>query len=153
MNQSRVTWRKLLLKKMESKDVRWKQRFKNYEKALAKLSEVVDRDFETMSELEIEGLIQRFEYTYELAWKTLQDFLREKGYTDIAGPTPVLEQAFQNGYIKSAEGWREMKKSRELTSHTYDEWTAMEIAKDVIESYHDLLVQLETRLKVEQLNS
>jgi nucleotidyltransferase substrate binding protein (TIGR01987 family) len=94
-------------------DIRWQQRFSNFKKALLKLEQVaVDRDYATLSELEKEGLIQRFEYTYELAWKTLQDLLRYKGYIDIAGPNPVLEQALADGYIVSEQLWRNMKKSR-----------------------------------------
>ena len=85
---------------MENSDIRWEQRFSNYSKALAKLEQVATReDVNSLSELEQEGMIQRFEYTYELAWKTLQDLLEHKGYTDIKGPTPVLEQAFKDGYI------------------------------------------------------
>ncbi len=114
---------------MNDQDIRWEQRFANYKKALAKLSEVVETtDISALSELETEGLIQRFEYTYELAWKTLQDFLRNKGYLDIAGPNPVLTQAFQDGYIVDGDGWRQMKKSRELTAHTYNSDMAAAIA-------------------------
>lgn len=136
-----------------SQDIRWLQRFENFKKALKKLAGVAnDRDFESLSELEIEGLIQRFEYTYELAWKTLQDLLRAKGY-DIAGPSPVIEQAFQDGYIKDGENWKKMKKSRELTSHVYDESTAMEIAKDTVKIYYPLFCELEKRLAQEHSSS
>ena len=103
---------------MQDQDIRWLQRFANFNKALAKLTEVFDDREDDLSELEQEGMIQRFEYTFELAWKTLQDLLRYKGYIDIAGPNPVLEQAFKDGYLTDAEGWKAMKKSRELSSHT-----------------------------------
>ncbi|HET6990945.1 MAG TPA: nucleotidyltransferase substrate binding protein, partial [Bacteroidia bacterium] len=82
---------------MDNKDIRWEQRFSNFKKALAKLGEVTEHKKKSeLSELEIEGLIQRFEYTYELAWKTLQDLLQDKGYQDIIGPNPVIEQAFHD---------------------------------------------------------
>lgn len=58
-----------------------------------------------LSELEQEGLIQRFEYTHELAWKTLQDLFKEKGYEDAVGPNPVLKRAFSDGFITDGEGW------------------------------------------------
>jgi len=136
---------------MENKDIRWEQRFSNFKKALAKLGEVAaHRTVEELSELETEGLIQRFEYTYELAWKTLQDLLRDNGYMDIAGPNPAIEQAFQDGYIKDSEAWKRMKKSRELTSHTYNSETAEDIAESVIDSYYALFTALEKRLEEER---
>ncbi len=91
---------------MQDQDTRWLQRFANFNKALAKLTEVFDDRGDDLSELEQEGMIQRFEYTFELAWKTLQDLLRYKGYLDIAGPNPVLEQALKDGYLTDAEGWK-----------------------------------------------
>jgi nucleotidyltransferase substrate binding protein (TIGR01987 family) len=136
---------------MTEKDIRWQQRYGNFRKALSKLSEVVeDRDWETLSDLEKEGLIQRFEYTFELAWKTLQDLFRFKGYTDVIGPNPVLEQALRDGYLEDEAGWRSMKKSRELTSHTYDSDTADQIAKAIAGSYYYLLKALDLRLANEQ---
>jgi nucleotidyltransferase substrate binding protein (TIGR01987 family) len=134
--------------KMVDKDIRWIQRFNNYKKALAKLTEAVEKNYETMSELEIEGLIQRFEYTYELAWNTLQDFLRIKGYPDIKGPTPVIEQALKDGYIKG--DWKKLKKARESTSHDYDESQAEQIAIEITDIYHRMFIQLETRLELER---
>jgi len=137
---------------MQHKDIRWIQRFSNYRKALKKLSQAVAMDYETLSELEIEGLIQRFEYTYELAWKTLQDFLRERGYPDIKGPSPVIDQALSDGFIKDEDNWKELKKSREMTSHTYDEDKANAIAENIVHVYHGLFIQLETRLQLEKIN-
>jgi nucleotidyltransferase substrate binding protein (TIGR01987 family) len=134
------------------KDIRWEQRFANYKKALARLSEASGRAMtEELTELEEEGLIQRFEYTYELAWKTLQDLLRYKGYTDISGPKDVLNQAFLDGYIKGEVGWRAMKKSRELSSHTYNQETAEEIVDSVVATYWQLLKDLDVRLEEERL--
>ncbi|MEO6693964.1 MAG: nucleotidyltransferase substrate binding protein [Ignavibacteria bacterium] len=139
-----------------NKEIRWEQRFVNYKKALSKLSEVAENKnfiyLSTLSNLEKEGLIQRFEYTFELAWKTLQNLLRLKGYTEIAGPNSVIEQAFADGYITNGENWRKMKKSRELTSHTYNEEIADEIAGSIIDIYHDLLENLKQRLEKEIKN-
>ncbi len=136
---------------MDQKDIRWIQRFSNYKKALAKLGEVAKgADLTALSELEKEGLIQRFEYTFELAWKTLQDLLVYKGYTDIVGPNPVLEQSLKDGYINDEKGWRNMKKSRELTSHTYNSDTADEIATSVVEKFFSLLADLQATLESEE---
>jgi len=133
------------------KDIRWEQRFSNFKKALAKLESVVlHTAYEDLSELEKEGLIQRFEYTFELAWKTLQDLLEYKGYQDITGPNPVLEQSLKDGYITNESQWRRMKKSRELTSHTYNSETADEIAGNIVNLYFKLLKDLELRLEGER---
>lgn len=133
------------------KDIRWEQRFSNYKKALGKLEAAAKvREYASLSELEKEGLIQRFEYTFELAWKTLQDLLEHKGYQDIAGPNPVLEQALKDGYIKNEKQWRNMKKSRELTSHTYNSETADDIAENIVAEYYQLLKDLELRLEEER---
>ena len=95
---------------MAKKDIRWIQRFNNFKKALEKLGNAIsDQEKEELSDLEKEGLIQRFEYTFELAWKTLQDLLFHKGYRDIKGPNPVLMQALMDGYIKGENKWRNMK--------------------------------------------
>jgi nucleotidyltransferase substrate binding protein (TIGR01987 family) len=129
------------------KDIRWLQRFSNLKRAFQKLKEAVE--IESLSELESEGLIQRFEYTYELAWKTLQDLLEAKGYLDLKGPTPVMQQSFQDGYIVDGDGWMKLKKSRENTSHTYNKEVAKEIVETIISSYFRLFEELILRLEHE----
>ena len=129
---------------MSNKDIRWQQRFANYQKALDKLREVVEgSDTTELSDLEKEGMIQRFEYSYELAWKTLQDYLRNAGYPDIAGPKDVISQAYKDGIITDGESWKKMKLSRELTSHTYNSETAEEIAFSIVDEFFYLLESLE----------
>jgi nucleotidyltransferase substrate binding protein (TIGR01987 family) len=135
------------LKSLENKDIRWIQRFSYLKIAVIKLKEAVEID--SLSELEKEGLIQRFEYSYELAWKTLQDLLEAKGYLDIKGPTPVLQQSFQDGYITEGEEWMKLKKSRENTSHTYNKETAEEIVDNIISSYYFLFEKLVIRIDEE----
>lgn len=131
-----------------TEDIRWEQRFSNLNKVLSKLSQAVSQAVkEELSELEVEGLIQRFESTYELAWKTLQDLIKQQGYSDINGPGEVLNQAFQMGLINNAEGWRRLKKSRELTSHTYDSETAKVIAEAIIKEYYNLFKFLQEKLE------
>ncbi len=131
-----------------NEDIRWEQRFSNFNKALNKLSQAVAlAGNEDLSELEVEGLIQRFEYTYELAWKTLQDLIKQQGFSDINGPGQVLKQALQMGLINNAESWRRLKKSRELTSHTYDSEAAQIIAEAIINEYFDLFKFLQAKLE------
>ena len=139
---------------MPNEDIRWIQRFNNYRKALARLGEAValaeERD---LSDLEQQGLIQGFEFTFDLAWKTLQDYLRHrKRPNDNGGPNVIIEQALADGIIKGDEVWKAMKKSRDLTSHSYDGETADDIAENILDTYHGLFIQLETRLRLEQIN-
>jgi nucleotidyltransferase substrate binding protein (TIGR01987 family) len=136
-----------ILSFMSKQDIRWIQRFSNFRKAMEKLKDAINEyEEEEMSDLEKEGLVQRFEYTFELAWKTLQDFLYQRGYVDIKGPTLVLKQAFQDGYITDERTWRKMKEARELTSHTYDEDRANEIVEKIVLEFWAPLLQLMKRL-------
>ncbi len=132
---------------ISNKDIRWQQRFTNFKKAFAQLERFVSE--EDLNEMEEQGLIKAFEYTYELSWKTMQDLLKDKGYPDIVGPRPVIEQSFQDGYIADGKGWMQMHKSRNLTSHTYDEDTASEIVEGIRDLYFYLLRDLKDRLEKE----
>ena len=127
-------------------DIRWEQRFLNYKKALDQLSRFVAK--ENLNEMEEQGLILAFEYTFELAWKTLQDFLEERGgYLEIKGPRPVIMKAFQDGYIEKGEKWMEMINDRNRTVHTYDEKIAREISAAIVRDYHPLLTDLSQKLQ------
>ena len=132
-------------------DIRWQQRFINFNKAFSQLDRFMQE--KSLNEMEEQGLIKAFEYTYELSWKTLQDLLKDKGYTNVVGPKPVIEQSFQDGYIVDGKGWMRMHVSRNLTSHTYDEETAEEIIKSIRTEYFDLLKNLQTRLQEEKNNN
>jgi nucleotidyltransferase substrate binding protein (TIGR01987 family) len=133
---------------MENQDIRWQQRFISFNKALSQLERFVKVD--QLNEMEEQGLIKAFEYTYELSWKTLQDLLKAKGYSDVVGPKPVIEQSFQDGYISDGKGWMRMHLSRNQTSHTYDEETAKEIIINIRNEYFSLLKGLQTRLEEER---
>jgi nucleotidyltransferase substrate binding protein (TIGR01987 family) len=98
----------------------------------------------------MEGLVQRFEYTFELAWKVLQDFLEYKGYKDITGPNPVLQKSFEDGLISDHDAWRRMSKARNITSHTYNDGKASEIVEKIYTEYSILLKQLAVRLGYER---
>ena len=99
-----------------------------------------------LSNLEQQGLIQAFEYTHELAWKTLKDFLVDKGYQDIFGSKDTSRRAFNLGIIENGEVWMDMIKSRNLSSHTYNEGTTEEIAQKVVDQYFDAFKDLEQKL-------
>jgi nucleotidyltransferase substrate binding protein (TIGR01987 family) len=116
----------------------------NFNKALLKLEQALQK--EELSDLEEEGLIKRFEYTYELAWNTLQDLLRERGYPDISGPRPVIEQSLHDGVLTDGKIWLRMIKSRNLTAHVYDEETVDEIAQVIRKDYYKVFKNLQKSL-------
>lgn len=130
---------------MTDQDVRWKQRFANFRKALAQLQKFIDKG--KLSELEEQGVIKAFEYTYELAWNCIKDFLEHSGYTDLYGSRDAIRKGFQVGIIEDGEGWMDMLKSRNRTSHTYNEDTAKEIAEAVFTRYYDLFIHLRSKLQ------
>jgi len=112
----------------------------NYRKAFLQLDKAVKMP--AHSDIEREGLIQRFEYTYELAWNLMKDYLEDKGNVGIQGSKDAIRLAYQNGIIQDGDIWMEMVKSRRLSSYTYDENTAKEIAQAVIDQYYPLFGQL-----------
>lgn len=139
----------------ENKDIRWIQRYNSFHKAVTRVLEVTksERTPDQLSDLEKEGLVQRFEYTFELAWKVLQDLFVERGYTIIPGPNPTLKKAFEDGIIVDHDGWRKMMKARNTTSHTYNEGDALTIVECIYQDYSPLLEALDKRLEVEIQNA
>jgi nucleotidyltransferase substrate binding protein (TIGR01987 family) len=122
---------------MAATDIRWIQRFNNFSKAFNQLAEAVElRSQRELSKLEMQGLVQGFEYTHELAWKTLKDFLEEHGgIKKIYGSKDATREAFKAELIEDGEIWMDMIKSRNQTTHTYDEETVLEIVNDVTKKY------------------
>lgn len=107
---------------MEKNELRWVQRFSNYEKALSQLGAAVQLSKQRkLTDLEQQGIIQAFEFTHELAWKTLKDFLNDKGNAEIYGSRDASRQAFKYGLLDDGEVWMNMILSRNQTSHTYNE--------------------------------
>lgn len=133
-------------------DIRWEQRFSNYLRAMDKLQqsveyihkEYIDENNENVDEEEVdsvldemvkEGLIQRFEYTHELAWKVMKDYAEYQGVTNISGSRDAIREALQMNLIDSGETWLDMMLSRNKTSHTYNEETANEIYFKILKEY------------------
>jgi nucleotidyltransferase substrate binding protein (TIGR01987 family) len=118
-------------------DVRWRQRFSNYMRAFQTLDRAVElagqRD---LSELEEQGLIQSFEFTHELAWNLLKDYLTEKGVAGLIGSKDASRKAFQNGLVENGDVWMGMIRDRNLTSHTYDPAVARDVVNDVLERFY-----------------
>jgi nucleotidyltransferase substrate binding protein (TIGR01987 family) len=132
---------------MEDQDIRWIQRFNSYSKAFNQLKNAVElSSLRRLSELEEQGLIQAFEYTHELAWKTLKDFLEDQGYNTLYGSKDVTRTAFKLGLLEDGEAWMNMIKSRNETSHTYNEENAADIVKVIITSYSGNFDRLHKKL-------
>jgi len=125
---------------MTDADIRGKQRLANYGKALSQLRKFIDKG--ELNELEEQGIIQAFEYTYELAWNVIRDYLREQGNRDIHGSRDAIREAFSLELISDGEGWMGMLKDRDLTAHTYNEETARAIAENITRRYFSLFEKL-----------
>ncbi len=133
---------------MSDSDVRWIQRFNQYQRALARLREAVELARQRpLSDIEQQGLIQAFEFTHELAWKVLKDFLESRGVTNLYGSRDTTREAFRAGLLADGEVWMQMIESRNLTSHTYNESVATQIAEAVQNVYFEQLEALVDRLE------
>jgi len=131
-----------------AEDIRWIQRFDSFNRALKKLDNVMALIAEReLSDLEQQGTIQAFEYTYELAWNVLKDFYEHQGEQGIQGSRDAIRTAFRRGLISDGETWMQMIKSRALSSHTYDEKVTSEIFGDVINRYYPQFIKLQQTLK------
>lgn len=129
----------------QEKDIRWIQRFRNFNKAFSQLRKFIDK--KTLNELEEQGLIKSFEYTYELGWNTLKDYFEYQGNNELSGSRDAINQAFQSGLISDGEGWMNMFKDRNRTSHTYNESTAREIVNNIFTSYFQLFAELKKEME------
>ena len=130
----------------QNKDIRWVQRFRNFNKAFSQLKKFIDK--KNLNELEEQGLIKSFEYTYELGWNTLKDYFEYQGNTNIIGSRDAINEAFSSGLIKDGEGWMDMFKDRNRTSHTYNEATAKEIVYKIFNNYFNLFASLQQQMEL-----
>lgn len=138
----------------DSINIRWEQRFSNFNKALRKLTEAIEyinREADTadlgsenvLEEIIKEGLIQRFEYTYEMAWNVMKDYSFYQGNSEIGGSRDAIRYAFSASIISDGELWMDMIKSRIKTSHTYNEGTANEIYLKIINEYYSAFLEFQ----------
>jgi len=120
-------------------DIRWKQRLQNYLKALAVLKNAVELSKEReLSDLEKQGTIKGFEFTFELAWNVMKDFLEEQGIIGIIGSKGAVRHAFNKELIKDGQAWMYMINDRNLASHVYDEKTANDLFSAIVTVYYPL---------------
>jgi nucleotidyltransferase substrate binding protein (TIGR01987 family) len=128
-------------------DVRWLQRMKNFERAFGLLEDAVHiQNDRPLNELEEQGLIQRFEFTHELAWNVMKDYFTYQGNTTITGSRDAIRDAFNKGLIQDGEGWMDMIKSRNLSTHAYDEAIADAIADKIITVYYRLFADFKAHM-------
>lgn len=139
-------------------DIRWEQRFSNFLKALQKLSEAIQyieqngtndggEHIPVLNEIVKEGLIQRFEYTHELAWNVMKDYAAYQGNPDIGGSRDAVREAFQLNLITNGKVWMDMIASRNKTFQTYIEETADEIYSKIIETYYPAFLAFQSRME------
>lgn len=147
-------------------DIRWKQRFSNYNKALRKLTQAVDFIRQTLmnedgsfvegeldnvlDEIIKEGLIQRFEYTHELAWNVMKDYATYQGNSTVGGSRDATREAFQMQLIRDGKVWMDMIGSRNKTSHTYNESTAVEIYLKILQAYYPAFLDFQKTMEAKR---
>lgn len=124
---------------MNSKEIRWKQRFQNFKKAFLLLEKYVD--IAEPTEIERAGIIQFFEMTFELSWKLMKDFLEVKGFI-VQSPRDSIKQALQLNIIEDGYTWIDALTDRNLTVHTYDEETAKEVTEMIFKKYYPIMKKL-----------
>ncbi|MBI9073439.1 MAG: nucleotidyltransferase substrate binding protein [Melioribacteraceae bacterium] len=129
---------------MNHKTIRWQQRYQNFSRSLRLLDEAVE--IEKPSDVEKGGIVQFFEVTFELAWKTLKDYLESEGYL-VKSPRETIKQAFQNEIIRDGESLMQALDDRNLTTHIYDNETANRIVNKIQTKYFPLLLELDSSLK------
>jgi nucleotidyltransferase substrate binding protein (TIGR01987 family) len=145
-----------------NQDIRWEQRFSNFEKALAKLTQAVeymrqnflntDEPMDTgesgfvLDEMVKEGLIQRFEYTHELAWNVMKDYALFQGNPNVGGSRDAAREAFQLKLVSDGAVWMDMIGSRNITSYTYNEETAEAIFLKIVHEYYPAFLDFQQNM-------
>lgn len=131
-----------------TQDIRWQQRFDNFNRALKQLTAAVElsaqREF---TQLEKQGVIQGFEFVHELAWNVLKDLLEFEGIQGIVGSRGTVREAFKRDLLADGELWLDMIDKRNLTSHTYNAELAQDMVNTIVHSYYPSFVALQLKLQ------
>lgn len=132
----------------DSMDIRWKQRFQNFENALKQLknAEALRRERE-FTELELQGVVQAFEVSQELSWKVMKDFLEHQGKTELYGSRDTIKEAFNTGLLSRGDIWLDTVKSRNKTSHIYDQDEILDILEIIFSEYLPIFTEFEQKMK------
>jgi nucleotidyltransferase substrate binding protein (TIGR01987 family) len=133
-----------------TQDIRWKQRFENFQRAFKQLSLAMDLKAQRpLSDLEQQGLIQGFEFTHELAWNVLKDYLEMEGIQGLIGSRSTAREAFKRGLVVDGAVWMDMIEKRNLSSHTYNQTVALTIVEAIAERYYPAFCELQQRFAKE----
>ena len=133
-----------------TEDIRWKQRFDNFQRALHQLTLAIQlMEQRSLSDLEEQGLIQGFEFTHELAWNVLKDYLEMEGVQGLVGSRSTVREAFKHGFIRDGEAWMDMIEKRNLSSHTYNRNVAETIVSAIRERYYPAFLEVQQRFAQE----
>ncbi len=131
-------------------DIRWKQRFDNFQRALLQLTRAMElKSQRPLSELEQQGLIQGFEFTHELAWNVLKDYLEMEGIQGLVGSRSTAREAFKRGLVHDGEVWMDMIEKRNLSSHTYNQSVADALVVAIAQRYYPAYCELQLRFAKE----
>ena len=133
-----------------TEDIRWKQRFENFQRAFKQLSLAMDLKAQRpLSDLEQQGLIHGFEFTHELAWNVLKDYLEMEGIQGLIGSRSTAREAFKRGLVMDGEAWMDMIEKRNLSSHTYNPTVALTLVESIAERYYPAFSELKQRFAKE----
>lgn len=135
-------------------DIRWKQRFQNFHRAVTLLREPIEHGIERLSDLEKEGVVQRFEFVLELAWKTLKDYMEYEGQFIVpVTPRNVIKEAFAARILNDGQVWIDMLGHRNLLSHTYDSATFEKAVIAIRDRYYPAIEEVHEWLLTKTLES
>ncbi|GMQ30103.1 nucleotidyltransferase substrate binding protein [Algoriphagus confluentis] len=125
---------------MKNEDIRWKQRYANFSKAMGHLEKALEIPEPDM--VQKAGIIQFFEMSFELAWNMVKDYLEGQGFVDIKSPRGALKKAFEVNILEKGHEWMELLQDRNLTAHTYDEQKATDMEHLIQNKYFPILKEL-----------
>ncbi len=128
------------------KEIRWKYRFDNFSKAIDVLKRSLE--IEKPSEVERGGIIQFYKMAFELAWKTVKDYLEEEGF-EIKSPRSAIKQGIKTELLDNSYDWIDALEDRNLTAHTYNEKTAIKVYESIKNKYFPILISLYDKLSKE----
>lgn len=129
-------------------EIRWKQRFQNFDNAYQTFFRTLERQAsEPEDEIIQMALIQAFEFTYELAWNVMKDYLENEGFDEVRNAKQTIRTAFQAELISDAEGWMETIQKRNMTSHAYNQTILQETVTFIAQEFFPLARRLREDLK------